>query len=121
LLTGKQKNTVQFLSAGDILVFPSRTESFGKAVVEAMACQLPIVANDIPTVREILGNEERGFIYKYDDVQDMVAKLSHCLENFEACKAVANENVRYVEENFTLKRMTDAFEAIFGELALENN
>ncbi|MEN8218059.1 MAG: glycosyltransferase family 4 protein [Pseudomonadota bacterium] len=123
LLTGKQKNIVQFLSAGDIFVFPSRTESFGKAVVEAMACQLPIVANDIPTVREILGNEERGFIYKYDDVQDMVAKLSRCLENFEACKAVANENVRYVEENFTLKRMTEAFEAIFCELAgtLENN
>lgn len=116
LLTGKQKNTAQFLSAGDIFVFPSRTESFSKAIIEAMACQLPIVANDIPSVREILGNEERGFIYKYDDVQDMVTKLSYCLENLEACKAVTNRNVHYVAEKFTLKRMIESFETIFCEV-----
>ncbi|MCP4701161.1 MAG: glycosyltransferase family 4 protein [Gammaproteobacteria bacterium] len=115
ILTGKQQNTARFLCAGDIFVFPSRTESFGKSVIEAMACGLPVVANDIPPVREILENGQRGSIYKYDDAKDMAAKLNHCLENRETCKTMADRNVRYVEEKFTLKRMTEVFAAIFQE------
>ncbi|UJW84815.1 glycosyltransferase family 4 protein [Devosia sp. SL43] len=42
------------LSAGDVYVFPSTWESFGLAVVEASMLGLPVVASDLPVLREVL-------------------------------------------------------------------
>ena len=45
-----------FLQAADIFVFPSRWESMGLAVLEAMQADLPIIASDIPAMREVMGD-----------------------------------------------------------------
>jgi glycosyltransferase involved in cell wall biosynthesis len=44
------------LQAADLFVFPSRWESMGLAVLEAMQAGLPVVASDIPAMREVLGD-----------------------------------------------------------------
>ena len=46
----------EFLAAGDLYLFPSRTETFGLAAAEAAIAGLPVVANDIPVLREVLGD-----------------------------------------------------------------
>jgi glycosyltransferase involved in cell wall biosynthesis len=43
-----------FLRALDVFVFPSVAETFGLAVVEAAAAGLPVVANDLGVLREVL-------------------------------------------------------------------
>jgi glycosyltransferase involved in cell wall biosynthesis len=45
-----------FLAAGDLYVFASRTETFGLAVAEAAIAGLPIVANGLDVLREVLGS-----------------------------------------------------------------
>jgi glycosyltransferase involved in cell wall biosynthesis len=44
-----------FLAAGDMFAFASRTETFGLSAAEAAIAGLPIVANGIPVLREVLG------------------------------------------------------------------
>lgn len=44
-----------FLAAGDVFAFPSRNETFGLSAAEAAIAGLPIVANGIPVLREVLG------------------------------------------------------------------
>ncbi len=43
-------------ASADIFVFPSENESFGLAVLEAMATGLPVVCSDIPALRELVGD-----------------------------------------------------------------
>jgi glycosyltransferase involved in cell wall biosynthesis len=45
-----------FLAAGDAFVFASRTETFGLSVAEAALAGLPVAANDLPVLREVLGD-----------------------------------------------------------------
>jgi len=45
-----------FLAAGDVYVFASRTETFGLAVAEAAIAGLPVVANRLDVLREVLGD-----------------------------------------------------------------
>jgi glycosyltransferase involved in cell wall biosynthesis len=52
-LPAEQK--AEAFSTCDVLVFPSRTESFGLVAVEALAWGVPIVATDIPGIRAVLG------------------------------------------------------------------
>jgi len=58
-LLGWQEDVATVLSAADAFVFPSLTEGMPNAVLEAMAYGLPIVASDIPVLRELSGNGER--------------------------------------------------------------
>ena len=47
-------------TAGDVLVFPSRTDTFGLVNIEALACGLPVAAYPVPGPADILGPDERG-------------------------------------------------------------
>lgn len=49
LITGHQQNPFKYLSNADIFVFPSIWEGFPGALIEAMACGLPVVSADCPT------------------------------------------------------------------------
>ncbi|BCB28353.1 hypothetical protein SKTS_32390 [Sulfurimicrobium lacus] len=58
------------------LVFPSTTEEgFGLVCVEAMACECPVIASDLPAVREILQDGETGLLFKPNDSDKLAAKI----------------------------------------------
>lgn len=53
---GRQTGTalVQHLAAGDVFVFPSRTDTFGLVMLEAMACGLPVAAYPVMGPRDVV-------------------------------------------------------------------
>ncbi len=57
-LLGWREDVVSVLCAADAFLFPSLTEGMPNAVLEAMACGLPIVGSDIPALRELAGVSE---------------------------------------------------------------
>ena len=57
---GHRDDAPEILAAGDIFALPSLFEGFPGAVLEAMALSLPVVASDIPPVREIVRPGETG-------------------------------------------------------------
>ena len=62
----------------DIVLMPSRQESFGRVAAEAMMNGLPLVAFDIPALREVIGDDEGGLLVPVDDGQafnDAVRRL----------------------------------------------
>ena len=64
LMLGHQLNPHQYLSQADAFIFPSAWEGFPNALVEAMACGLPVISADCPTgPKEILTNEDTGESY----------------------------------------------------------
>lgn len=59
----------------DIGCMPSRMESFGIALIEMMACGLPVVASDIPSFKELIIDGFNGFLFRKDDPEDMKQKI----------------------------------------------
>jgi glycosyltransferase involved in cell wall biosynthesis len=53
-----QERLALYMSACDVLVFPSYQEGSPNIVKQAMACNLPIVATDVGDVRKVIGNTE---------------------------------------------------------------
>lgn len=62
IFLGNRRDIPEILSAIDIFVFPSIWEGFGMALIEAMAAGKPIIATDIPPIREIVNSEKVGLL-----------------------------------------------------------
>src|SRR5205823_9268021 len=60
-LIGWSRQVVSWLKTADLLLFPSLTEGSSNVVLEAMACSCPIVASNIDSCIELLG-EDRGVL-----------------------------------------------------------
>ncbi len=67
---GKQEDIVTILSSADILLFPSATESFGLAPLEAMACEMPVISTTSGGIPEVV-DETCGFLSEVGDVESM--------------------------------------------------
>lgn len=80
---GKQPKIVDYLSASDVLLLPSEQESFGLAALEAMACELPVVASRVGGVPEVVTDQETGFLSAVGDIDKMADDAAKLLTNEE--------------------------------------
>jgi N-acetyl-alpha-D-glucosaminyl L-malate synthase BshA len=78
---GKQPKIVDYLSASDVLLLPSEQESFGLAALEAMACEVPVVASRVGGLPEVVTNGETGFLSAVGDVDEMADNAAKLLSD----------------------------------------
>ena len=69
------------LNTMDIFVNSSNVESFGVNIVEAMACELPVVATPCPGPKEVIDNGVTGVVLKDWDPDEMAEELTKLVEN----------------------------------------
>jgi N-acetyl-alpha-D-glucosaminyl L-malate synthase BshA len=66
---GKQDNVYEKLGLGDLFLLPSDTESFGLAALEAMACEVPVVATNVGGLPEVVTHGVDGYLVPPRDVE----------------------------------------------------
>src|SRR5207237_3107988 len=71
LFLGKQNDMSELLAISDILLLPSELESFGLVALEAMACEVPVIATRVGGIPEVVDHGVDGFLYDVGDVQAM--------------------------------------------------
>jgi N-acetyl-alpha-D-glucosaminyl L-malate synthase BshA len=71
LFLGKQNEMNKLLSVSDILLLPSELESFGLVALEAMACEVPVIATMVGGVPEVVRHGIDGLLYPVGDVEAM--------------------------------------------------
>jgi len=100
---GKQPNIVDYLCASDVLLLPSEQESFGLAALEAMACEVPVVATKVGGVSEVVDDGETGYLSPVGDIEKMGADAAR-LVNDETLRRTMGQRAR---ESATSRYSTD--------------
>jgi N-acetyl-alpha-D-glucosaminyl L-malate synthase BshA len=68
---GKQDAVYEKLGVCDLFLLPSQLESFGLAALEAMACEVPVIASDVGGLRELIQPGHDGCLLPAGDVEAM--------------------------------------------------
>lgn len=114
-----RQELVSFLSAADVYVFPSRHEGFAVALIEAMACSLPVVAADASGVLDILAGDEKsgGLIVPRGDAVALASALDRVLGDKELGLQLGEQARRRVEEYCSFEAVGKALRSfILGEI-----
>ena len=90
---------IKEVKEADLVVFPSLYESQPMFALEAMACQKPVVAFDLPYAREIIVNGKNGLLAKAYDLEDLCNKTSTALCDKNLRRSLGQNGYDYVKRN----------------------
>ena len=100
---GKQPRIVDYLSVADVLLLPSEQESFGLAALEAMACEVPVIASRVGGIPEVVDDGETGCLAEVGDVEKMSEDAARLL----ADEAARREMGRRARDSAVSRYSTD--------------
>ena len=112
-ITGWADDMVALLGTLDVFVSASRSESFGIAMVEAMAGGVPVVATMTAGAREIIDADKTGVLVPIGDAEALAEAIRKLLDDPQRRARLADDARRMVSERFSLDRMVARTEQVF--------
>jgi glycosyltransferase involved in cell wall biosynthesis len=103
----------KLLCAMDIFVSASETESFGLAIVEAMAVGTAVVATATEGAKEVIEDQKTGLLVPIGDVKQLAQSVINLLKDPEKRRAIATQSAQSAAKNFSLARMVDEIERVY--------
>jgi glycosyltransferase involved in cell wall biosynthesis len=108
---GARGDVAELLCAADVFVVPSRWEGFGGVLLEAMALEAPIVASDLPAVREVVGAD--ALLVPPDRPDALAAAVTAALADPDgAARRAARARERFLA-TFTIDRVADGMAGFY--------
>jgi L-malate glycosyltransferase len=113
---GERLDIVDVLSDADVFLLPSATESFGLAALEAMACEVPVVATRVGGLPEVIADGASGFLHAPDDFDGMAGSIVRLLQDSALRGRIAAEGRRVAVDRFSADRIVPMYEAAYAAM-----
>jgi N-acetyl-alpha-D-glucosaminyl L-malate synthase BshA len=113
---GKQDALVEILSASDLFLLPSQSESFGLSALEAMSCGVPVISSSVGGIPEVNVHGETGYIAEIGDVDRMAKYAVDLLTQPAKYKIFAEACRRRAVEQFRKESIVPLYEKYYQEI-----
>jgi len=116
------REVVRYLNIFDVLVLPSRTtphwkEQFGHVLIEAMACETPVIGSDSGEIPNVIG--DAGLIFPEGDVEALADAIGRLMRDEDLRRDLAHRGRERVLQHYTHQRIAEETVAIWRELLQE--
>ena len=105
----------------DLLVLPSRKETFGKVLIEAMAFGVPVIATRAGGVPEIVVDGETGILILPDDAASLAKAIRRMITDRELCVTMGRKGRERAVERFKLSDHLDRMETVLRQAVDSGN
>lgn len=112
---GKQDPVEELLAVSDLFLMPSETESFGLAALEAMACQVPVIASNAGGIPEIMIQGVTGFMSDVGDVDDMSSRAISILIDDQLHNQFKIQALEHAKK-YDLEKVLPKYEAFYEKV-----
>ncbi len=113
-----QAKLVDFYAAADVVLVPSRSESFGLVALEAQACGTPVVASAVGGLRYVVEDGRTGFLVEGHDPGDHAERLLEILRDPGLAARMGRDAARQALR-FTWDATADELLRVYRELIRE--
>jgi glycosyltransferase involved in cell wall biosynthesis len=116
-----QDEVATMLPQTDCYVQSSVSEGIPVAIMEAMACELPVISTNITGIPELVLDGETGILVPANDIANMANALETLYNNPELRRSMGKRGKQWVEQEFTLKKNGKKLVVLFEKLANKKN
>jgi N-acetyl-alpha-D-glucosaminyl L-malate synthase BshA len=114
---GKQDPVEEILSIADVFLMPSGSETFGLAALEAMACEVPVVATDVGGLPELIVDGETGYLCPLDDVDALTKRVRALITNADLHAEMAVAARRRAVDTFDIRKIVPKYEDYYATIS----
>jgi glycosyltransferase involved in cell wall biosynthesis len=104
-LLGQRDDVPDILAAADVFAVPSLSEGFPGATIEAMALALPVVASDLPALREVVQDGATGILVPPRDPVRLASAFRELLDDPDSAQALGTRGREVFLDRFTVDRI----------------
>ena len=115
-----KKKIEPFLQTSDIFCLPSEREGFGLSVIEASACELPVVCSDIYGLRDTLVHNVTGYKFKLGKKFEMFNYLIELINNKKKRIKFGLQGRMFVKRYYEKKKVISAYSNFFNDLIFKD-
>ncbi len=116
---GKQERIEPFFSCADLMLFPSEYESFGLAALEAMSCEMAVIASNGGGLPELIRDGETGYLAPVGDVETMARYAIDLLTDDNLRKRIGQQAREDVLQNFIPEMIVAQYEKLYEQVLEE--
>jgi N-acetyl-alpha-D-glucosaminyl L-malate synthase BshA len=116
IFVGKQANIAEYLGVSDVFLLPSELESFGLAALEALACELPVIATRIGGIPEVVTDNETGYLSDIGDTEKMSADTLKLLNDEEMRRAFGERGREQAVERYGTEKIIPQYIAFYEKI-----
>ena len=116
-LLGHRSDVAEVLVASDLFVFPSLYEGLGGALIEALALELPVVASDLPALREVVSDGENALLVPPRDPEALSRAITDLLGDRDKMEKFGTRSRQIFDEEFRAEDATEGMVAMLAAIA----
>ncbi len=113
---GSRGDAATLVQAFDFTILGSSEEGFPNALMESMACAVPVVATAVGGVPELVEDGTHGRLVPYGDPDVMAEAISWMIEHPEERRLMGEKARQWIADRFSTERMVSATQAAYEEL-----
>lgn len=106
---------IELLKRVSTVVLPSYNEGLPMAILEGMACGKAIISTTVGAIPEVV-QSENGIIIDPGDILGLEKALVSCSQNTEMIRLMSKENIKKIDEEFSMKIMHQKLESYYNEV-----
>lgn len=104
------------LQNSNIYVQSSYGETMSTAIMQAMSCELPVIATDIPGIRNMIEKDKSGLFFEVENVDELVSCIQLLIENASLRERLIKYSRAYAVEHFSHIRMFKQYFQVISKL-----
>ena len=108
IFLGERNDVPKILNAVDAFVLPSYHEGMPLAVLEAMACRLPVVGSDVVGIRDLVKDGENGYLVDFNGKVEVIKAFRKLARSPALRLRMGELGRRFVEQDFGIDKFVDA-------------
>jgi N-acetyl-alpha-D-glucosaminyl L-malate synthase BshA len=109
-----QSRVREYLSVADLLLLPSQSESFGLVALEAMACEVPVIATRVGGIPEVVEEDGCGYMFEIGDVDGMARAAIRVLGDNGERERLGRRGREIAVSQFTTDKIIPQYEALYS-------
>jgi len=112
---------IDYLSAADVVVVPSRQENLSNLIMEGLSCSRPVVAFNIGGNGDMIRHKANGYLADPFNTKDLAEGIGWCVENGERFKQLTQNARQMVVDNFRMHEVSERHIDCYVRILEEQN
>lgn len=100
-------------SAADVMIVPSRQESFGQTASEALACGTPVAAFNTSGLRDVVDHEKNGYLANVFEPEDLARGIQWILQDQARHRRLSDSGREKAQEKFSYHKVAQAHQMLY--------